>query len=79
MKIILLSLLLFGIYTAQSQDNIYDKCIPDNYSPYSQIEYAPFASNVEDFTITDSDGAPWNLYDELDLGKSVIIDIFSTT
>ena len=76
MKKILLAFLLFGLYAAQSQDNIYEKCLPENYS---QIEYSPLAPKVGDFTITDSDGATWNLYDELNLGKSVIIDIFSTT
>ena len=34
---------------------------------------------VGDFTITDSDGNTWNLYDELSLGKTVFLDLFFTT
>ncbi len=34
---------------------------------------------VGDFTITDSDGTTWNLYDELSLGKTVFLDLFFTT
>ena len=34
---------------------------------------------VGDFTITDSDGISWNLYDELSLGKTVFLDLFFTT
>jgi len=35
--------------------------------------------DVGDFTITDSDGNTWNLYDELAQGKTVFIDLFFTT
>jgi len=79
MKKLLLPFILLMYFGAYSQDNIYDKCMPENYSPNSQIEYAPLAAKVGDFTITDSDGVTWNLYDQLDLGKSIIIDLFSTT
>ena len=34
---------------------------------------------IADFTITDSDGVTWNLYDELALGKTVFLDLFFTT
>ena len=34
---------------------------------------------IGDFTITDSDGTTWNLYDELSLGKTVFLDLFFTT
>lgn len=34
---------------------------------------------VGDFTITDSDGNTWNLYDQLALGKTVFLDLFFTT
>jgi cytochrome oxidase Cu insertion factor (SCO1/SenC/PrrC family) len=37
------------------------------------------AANVGDFTITDSDGATWNLYQQLDQGKTVFVDLFFTT
>lgn len=34
---------------------------------------------IGDFTITDSDGNTHNLYDELNLGKTVFLDLFFTT
>jgi cytochrome oxidase Cu insertion factor (SCO1/SenC/PrrC family) len=34
---------------------------------------------VGDFTITDSDGNTWNLYEQLSLGKTVFLDLFFTT
>jgi hypothetical protein len=37
------------------------------------------ADDVGDFTITDSDGNTWNLYEQLDLGKIVFLDLFFTT
>lgn len=35
--------------------------------------------DVGDFTITDTDGNVLNLYDELDAGKTVFLDLFFTT
>jgi len=35
--------------------------------------------NVGNFTIIDSDGVSWTLYDELDNGRTVMIDIFQAT
>ncbi|MDB4303167.1 hypothetical protein N9934_00055 [Desulfosarcina sp.] len=32
--------------------------------------------DIEDFTITDSDGNTWNLYEQLGLGKTVFLDLF---
>lgn len=34
---------------------------------------------VGDFTITDSDGNTWNLYEQLSLGKTVFVDLFFST
>lgn len=34
---------------------------------------------IGDFTITDSDGVTWNLYEQLDAGKTVFLDLFFTT
>ena len=34
---------------------------------------------IGDFTIIDSDGVTWNLYDQLDSGKTVFLDLFFTT
>ncbi len=36
-------------------------------------------SQVGDFTVTDSDGNTWHLYDLLDQGRTVFIDLFFTT
>jgi len=36
-------------------------------------------TDIGDFTITDSDGDTWNLYDQLDEGKTVFLDLFFTT
>jgi hypothetical protein len=35
--------------------------------------------NVGNFTIIDSEGVTWTLYDELDNGRTVMIDIFQAT
>jgi hypothetical protein len=34
---------------------------------------------IGDFTITDTEGTIWNLYDQLNLGKTVFIDLFYST
>jgi cytochrome oxidase Cu insertion factor (SCO1/SenC/PrrC family) len=38
-----------------------------------------YSRDVVDFTVTDSDGERWTLYDLLDDGKTVIIDFFQST
>ncbi len=35
--------------------------------------------DVGDFTITDSDGNSWSLYEQIDLGKTVFLDLFFST
>jgi len=77
MKKLLLFYFLFGIFfTGISQENINERCIPEDYNP---IESPDAVDIVGDFTITDSQGNTWNLYDQLDLGNTVIIDLFFTT
>ena len=34
---------------------------------------------IGDFSITDSDGNSWNLYEQLSLGKTVFLDLFFST
>lgn len=34
---------------------------------------------VGNFTIIDSDGLTWTLYDELDKGRTILVDLFSAT
>jgi hypothetical protein len=45
------------------------------YPPDGEVELR----NVGNFTIIDSDGVSWTLYDELDNGRTVMFDIFSAT
>jgi flavorubredoxin len=35
--------------------------------------------NVNDFTVTDSEGVTYNLYSLLDDGKTVLLDLFTAT
>lgn len=35
--------------------------------------------DISDFTIVDSDGQTWNLYEQLEAGKTVVLDLFFTT
>jgi cytochrome oxidase Cu insertion factor (SCO1/SenC/PrrC family) len=37
------------------------------------------SDQIGDFTITDSDGITWNLYEQLNQGKTVFIDLFFST
>ena len=63
-------------FTGLSQENINKRCIPENFKPSKGTDAIDI---VGDFTITDSQGNTWNLYDQLDLGNTVIIDLFFTT
>lgn len=44
-----------------------------------QTKLVKGADQIGDFTITDSDGVTHNLYESLDAGKTVFIDLFFTT
>jgi len=76
MKKFLLGLFLLGFILSFAQDNIQDRCKPENCIPPVPMENTDI---VGDFTITDSQGNTWNLYNQLDLGNTVIIDLFFTT
>jgi len=76
MKKLFLSTFLLGLITTFAQDNINERCLPNNYTPSAPLGVTDV---VGDFTITDSQGTTWNLYDQLDLGNTVIIDLFFTT
>lgn len=76
MKKLLLSIFLLGFIITYAQDNINERCLPEDYIPSVAKDAKTL---VGDFTITDSQGNTWNLYDQLDLGKTVIIDLFFTT
>ena len=77
MKNLILFYFLFGMFlTGFSQNNNEKRCIPEDYRPSEATDATDI---VGDFTITDSQGNTWNLYDQLDLGNTVIIDLFFTT
>jgi len=65
-------LLLFAVSMIASSQ---DRCNVN--SPY--VKSTVTVTDVGDFTITDSDGNTWNLYEQLALGKTVFIDLFFTT
>jgi len=56
-------------------------CWPPRIAPWKEHDQSmvKMTDEVSDFTITDSDGNTWNLYDELSLGKTVFLDMFFTT
>lgn len=76
MKKVLLFCFLGMFLAGLSQENINERCMPEDYAP---TEVTDQIDIVGDFTITDSQGVTRNLYDELDLGNTVIIDLFFTT
>jgi cytochrome oxidase Cu insertion factor (SCO1/SenC/PrrC family) len=78
MKKILLFFALFafsfaGYSQAMSDDG---RCILEGHMGSNLVKVA---DEIGDFTITDSDGITWNLYDELNAGKTVLIDLFYST
>ena len=77
MKNLLLLVFIFGLFlSGYSQKTEDGRCIIENLM---QTELVKGADDIGDFTITDSDGNTWNLYEQLDLGKTVFIDLFFTT
>ena len=76
MKNALLFLYLSGlILSGYSQNEYVEKCFVKNAI---QSDVINNKGGIDDFTITDSDGNTWNLYEQLDLGKTVFLDLFQT-
>jgi len=46
---------------------------------YGQTSIVTGSDEIGDFTITDSDGNILNLYENLEAGKTVILDLFFST
>jgi len=46
---------------------------------YGQTTIVAGVDEIEDFTVTDSDGNTLNLYENLEAGKTVILDLFFST
>jgi|GEM_PF-1056392 len=77
MKKLLLLLIAFTFAAiAYAQVNKGDRA-DGNY--YGQTTIVAGIDEIEDFTVTDSDGNILNLYEHLAQGKTVILDLFFTT
>ncbi len=76
MKNVFLFLFLLGfILSGYSQQKFVERCLVKNtIQPYKITD----KGGIDDFTITDSEGITWNLYEQLDLGKTVFLDLFET-
>lgn len=74
--LIVVALLIFSFagYTQQMTED--GKCLPRE--PITS-GMGKAMDDIGDFTIVDSDGITRNLYDELDAGNTVLIDLFFTT
>lgn len=67
--------LLLSIFTASFFVSAQSERVFEVHSPDGEVTLR----NVGNFTIIDSDGVTWTLYDELDNGRTVMVDIFSAT
>ncbi|OQX73169.1 MAG: hypothetical protein B6D64_14235 [Bacteroidetes bacterium 4484_276] len=78
MRKTLLFIALFAFSLAGYSQNMSDdgRCILEGHIGPGLVKVA---DDIGDFTITDSDGVTWNLYDELNAGKTVFIDLFFST
>ena len=73
--LLILALLAFMAPAFSQEENV-----PVNESrSYEELGLMHVTDQVGDFTITDSDGVTWNLYEQLDAGKTVFLDLFFTT
>ncbi len=76
MKNIFLFLFLSGFsLSGYSQNEHEGRCLDKNAIQYGEKINK---GGIEDFTITDTDGNTWNLFEQLDLGKTVFLDLFQT-
>ena len=75
MKLLIGLLVISGFAFGQnlSQDG---RCIIEEQLNTKLVQVA---DDIGDFTITDSDGVTHNLYESLDAGKTVFIDLFFST
>jgi len=71
--IVLLSISGFAFAQSISHDG---RCVIEQQL---QTKLVQVADDIADFTITDSDGVTHNLYESLDAGKTVFIDLFFST
>lgn len=74
--LLLFALLAFSVagYTQTLMED--GRCAPHENKQSSITEVR---DEIGDFSFVDSDGVEHNLYDELDAGNTVLIDLFFTT
>ncbi len=76
MKKVFLFLYLSGvILSGYAQKKYMEKCFVKSTIKSDIIKTK---GGIDDFTITDSEGTTWNLYEQLDLGKTVFLELFQT-
>lgn len=72
---LLLIVSIFAFLCMYSQERKIEVTDP---APVQQYEYKS-VTGISDFTVTDSEGVTWNLYEILESGKTVFVDLFFTT
>ena len=76
MKKLFFTLCMFGfLITGYSQIEL-DETYFKQFETKSEMKQVQ--NPVGDFTITDTDGITWNLYDQLNQGITVVVDLFKT-
>lgn len=73
MKILTAFLLLFFSVALLPAQTLSERATDNQKSHFKS------ADEISDFTVVDSDGNEWNLYDHLDGGLTVILDLFQST
>ncbi len=71
--IVLLAFSIAGHTQTMTEDG---RCMPKEYNVSGLTRVT---DEIGDFSIVDSDGIFHNLYDELDAGNTVLIDLFFTS
>lgn len=66
----LLAFSLAGFTQTTSDDG---RCMPEGFMGTNLVK---MVDDIGDFTITDSDGITHNLYNELNAGNTIFIDLF---
>jgi len=71
-KLTAILLLMFCVALLPAQ-TLSDRAIDNQTTHFKSTD------EISDFTVVDSDGNEWNLYEHLDGGATVILDLFQST
>jgi thiol-disulfide isomerase/thioredoxin len=73
--------LLLTIFALMTSSILFSQSFTGNRCPYKgiQVTDSRILKQADDFTITTTDGITRNLYNTLDSGKTVFVDLFYTT